>query len=82
MQVRSMQFSLFIIVWLAALVLPVCFCQLSLWTGVAFGVVLPLAWLFWMPGATRRAASVAFPMVLLQLGALVAWATIGFRLWR
>jgi hypothetical protein len=82
MQGRSLQFSLFIVAWLAALVLPVCFLKLSLWIGVAFGVALPLVWLFWLPGATRRAASVAFPMVLLQLGALVAWAAIGFRLWR
>jgi hypothetical protein len=80
MKQSGLPFWVFSLLWLAALLLPVCVFRLSPIAAVLLGVVTPIFWVTRMPRTCMSGGFVAFPMALVQMSSLLVWAGVGLHL--
>ena len=70
---------LFLVLWLAALLIPFGVGAFSWIAGVLAGVGLPILWLAQMPSACQSGGFIAFPLAIVQLAAGLGWLVLGIR---
>jgi hypothetical protein len=80
MKQSNLPFWIVSLLWLAALLVPVCVFRLSPTAAVVLGVITPVLWVTRMPCTCMSGGFVAFPMGLVQISSLLVWAGVGLHL--
>lgn len=70
-------FWLFIILWLAAFLLPFCLLRAVPLAAVMLGIGIPILWLWQMPTTCMSGGLIAPLMGMVQLALLLFWVGIG-----
>lgn len=64
---------LFFTLWFGTLLLPIAVFKWSAVLGASLGVMLPIAWLRWMPTGCINGAFIAFLMATIQFCGMLRW---------